>query len=66
MEKLIITKKLERFDRELHLLIDELKTENPKKSMSLAELNKLMEKDRILDVDTTKLIREMRDKEYNL
>jgi len=46
--------------------MEELKSEKPRKSLSLAELNKLMEKDRIPDVDTTKLIREMRDKEYNL
>ena len=66
MAESLVVKKLENIDRELHSLIDELKMKEPKKSMSLAELNKLMEKDRVLDVDTTKLIREMRDKEYNL
>ncbi len=58
-----IMKKLETIDRELHLIISELKSEKPK-SMKLSELNKLMEKDRILDIDSTKLIREMREKEY--
>ena len=66
MAESLVVKKLENIDRELHSLIGELKTKEPKKSMSLAELNKLMEKDRVLDVDTTKLVMEMRDKEYNL
>ena len=48
-------------DIELHSLIDELRLKKHKK-LSLAELNKLMEKDRILDIDSTKLIRKMRDR----
>ena len=67
MEQSLLTKRLEKVDKELHLIIAELKNNNSvKKPMSLEELNKLMEKERILDIDTTKLIREMRDKEYNL
>lgn len=51
-------------DQELHFLIDELRSKKHKK-LSLAELNKLMEKDRISDKDSTELIREMRNKEYD-
>lgn len=58
-------KKLEKVDRELRSILTELKMEKPK-SMTVSELNKLMEKDRILDIDSTKLIREMREKKYGL
>lgn len=66
MAEPLVVKKLETIDRELHSLIYRLKIVKPRKSLSLAKLNKLMEKDRILDVGTTSLIREMRDKEYKL
>ena len=67
MEQSLLTKRLEKVDKELHLIIAELKNNKSiKKLISLEELNKLMEKERVLDIDTTKLIREMRDKEYNL
>ncbi len=66
MAESLVMKKLENIDRELHSIMGELKTEKPRKSLSLAELNELMEKDRILDIGTTELIREMRHKEYNL
>ncbi len=66
MQSVLILERLVNVDRELHLIIDELRTKEHKKSLSLSELNKLMEKEVILDVDPTKLIREMRDKEYDL
>ncbi|MBI3026566.1 hypothetical protein HYY70_00485 [Candidatus Woesearchaeota archaeon] len=65
MEKTLFMKKLEKVDRELRSILTELKMEKPK-SMTVSELNKLMEKDRILDIDSTKLIREMREKKYGL
>ena len=66
MEEALIVKRLKNVDKELHLIMEELMVKGHKKSLSLLELNKLMEKDRILNVDSTKLIREMRDKEYDL
>lgn len=66
MEEELIVKRLKNVDRELHLVMDELERKEPKKAMSLSELNELMEKERLLDVDTTKLIRKMREKEYGL
>ena len=53
-------------DRELHSIIGELKGVKGHEKLSLSELNKIMEKDRILAADSTKLIREMRDKEYGI
>ena len=67
MEQSLLTKRLEKVDKELHLIIAELKNDKSiKKPMSLDDLNKLMEKEMVLDIDTTKLIREMRDKENDL
>jgi len=63
MDESVLMKKLERVDDELHSLMSELK--RPKKPMPLSALNKLMEKDRVSDADSTRLIREMRDKEYD-
>ena len=63
MEDTLVVKRLMDVDRELHSLIDELRPKTHKK-LSLSELNKLMEKDRISDIDSTKLIRQMRDREY--
>lgn len=65
MEEVLIVKRLERVDRELHSVIDELRF-GKHRTLPLSELNKYMEKDRISDVDSTKLIREMRDREYDL
>ena len=64
MEETLILKRLEIVDRELHSLIDELRLRKRKKSLSLSELNKIMQKDRILDADSTELIRKMRDRTY--
>jgi len=61
MEETLIVKRLMNVDKELHSLIDELRSKKHKK-LSLDELNKLMEKDRISDEDSTKLIRKMRDR----
>jgi len=60
-----LVKRLENVDRELHMIIWELKVKH-KKSLSLSELNKLMKKDRTSDADSTELIRGMRDREYGL
>lgn len=64
MEDVLILKRLENVDRELHSLIDELKTKESKKS--LTEIRELLSSHVKLDIDPTKLIREMRDKEYGL
>ncbi len=60
-----LEERLKSVDKELHSIINELKVRMPKKQ-TLSELNRIMEKDRIVGEDTTKMIREMRDKEYNL
>ncbi|ODS42859.1 MAG: hypothetical protein MSIBF_06215 [Candidatus Altiarchaeales archaeon IMC4] len=65
MENALIMERLENVDRELHSLMGELVV-GKHKVLSLSELNKLMAEDRVSDVDSTKLIREMRDKEYDL
>lgn len=65
MEDSLVVKKLLNVDIELHSLIAELRVKKHNK-LSLSKLNPLMEKDRILDIDSTKLIRQMRDKEYDL
>jgi hypothetical protein len=62
----LIVKRLVDVDKELHSIIEELSINRHNKSLSLSELNKLMEKDRILDIDSTELIREMRDRAYDL
>lgn len=64
-DKPLLAERLMNIDIELHSIINELKVKKHKK-LSLSELNKIMEEDRILDVDSTKLVREMRDKEYKL
>ena len=64
MEESLVIKKLLNVDMELHSLIAGLRIK--KHNLSLSELNKLMEEDRILDVDSTELIRQMRGKEYDL
>ena len=51
-------------DRELHSIMAELNTEKPK--MSLREIQQLMKSSVKRDIDTTKLIRKMRDKKYDL
>jgi len=61
----LIVERLMNLDMELHSIINELKVKKHKK-LSLSELNRIMEKDRTSDVDSTKLVREMRDKEYGL
>lgn len=55
--------KLKNVDKELHLIMEELEPKKHRKVLSLSELTKLMEKARISDVDSTKLIRKMRDRE---
>ena len=65
MEEALIVKKLRSVDKEIHSIMEELGVKKHAKSLSLSELNKLMEKDRILDVDSTELIREMREREYS-
>lgn len=66
MEEISILQKLKNVDRELHLLIDELRSKEGEEEEvpTLDELNKLMQEARISDEDSTKLIRKMRDREY--
>ena len=64
MAESLVVKKLENIDRELHSIMAELKNENPK--MTLKELQQLMKSSVKHDVDTTKLIRKMREKKYDL
>lgn len=59
-----IVERLRNVDRELHLIMEELEVKENKKTLSLSELNEIMERDRILDIDSTELIRGMRDREY--
>jgi hypothetical protein len=66
MEESLIMKKLENVDRELHSLMDNLKTSREKPAMTLKELQRLMKSSVKCDVDTTKLIRKMREKKYDL
>ncbi|MEK6887969.1 MAG: hypothetical protein AABX14_03435 [Candidatus Aenigmatarchaeota archaeon] len=66
MEETNIVKRLRNVDRELHSIMEELEPKKQKRVLSLSELTKSMEKARISDVDSTKLIREMRDREYDL
>ncbi|PKP57741.1 MAG: hypothetical protein CVT88_08465 [Candidatus Altiarchaeales archaeon HGW-Altiarchaeales-1] len=63
----LIVRRLMNLDKELHSIIYGLTVKKHKhKEMSLSELNKIMEKDRISDIDSTQLIRQMRDKKYEL
>ncbi len=64
MEKSLIMERLMNVDRELHSIMAELNTEKPK--MSLREIQQLMKSSVKRDIDTTKLIRKMRDKKYDL
>jgi len=69
MEEALIIERLKDVDKELHSIMDELepKKSKPKKSeLSLEELRELVSKDVKLDIDPTKLIRQMRDREYDL
>ncbi len=59
-----ILEKLRAADRELHRVIVRLSEKKTKRSVSLRELNRIMRKEAILNVDTTKLIRSMREKNY--
>lgn len=64
VEEKNIMKKLERVDSEVHSIMNELRGSKPK--MTLKELRRLMKSKVKEDIDTTKVIREMRDKEYDL
>ena len=64
MKAELIAERLRNVDKELHSIMDELEVKEHKKALSLSELNELMERDRISDLDSTKLIRGMRDREY--
>ena len=80
MKESLIMKKLRSVDRELHSIMEELEPKRPSKSLkeireefskhtqslSLSELNKIMERDRISDEDSTVLIRKMRDRKYDV
>jgi len=62
MEESLVIKKLLDVDRKLHSIIEELRMKRTKKSLTLSELTVLMERDRVSDEDSTRLIRGMRDK----
>lgn len=64
MQPTLILERLVNVDRELHLIIDELKPKGSKKS--LAEIRELFSSHVKLDADPTKLIRQMRDREQGL
>ena len=80
MAESLIVKRLKDVDRELHSIMDELEPKSSvmsleelreamnksAKSLSLSELNKVMERDRLSEEDSTKLIRKMRDRKYDL
>ena len=66
MAESLVMKKLENIDRELHSVIEELKPSKEKPAMTLKELQQLMKLSIKRDVDTTKLIRKMREKKYDL
>ena len=66
MAESLVMKKLENIDRELHSVIEELKPSKEKPAMTLKELQQLMKSSVKRDVDTTKLIRKMREKKYDL
>ena len=53
-------------DRELHSLIEELQSKQTEPEMSLEELRESLNSEVISDEDPTKLVRQMRDKEYDL
>jgi len=80
MAESLIVKRLKDVDRALHSIMDELEPKSSvmsleelreamnksAKSLSLSELNKVMERDRLSEEDSTKLIRKMRDRKYDL
>lgn len=66
MAESLVVKKLENIDRELHSIMEGLKTGKEKPSMTLKELQQLMKSSIKYDLDTTKLIRKMREKKYDL
>lgn len=67
MAESLIMEKLEKVDAELHTILTELKSKEAKESkVSLEELRRLMKSHVKEDIDTTKLIREMREKEYDV
>ena len=66
VEETKIMKKLENVDRELHSIMSDLRTGREKPKMALKELQQLMKSHVKRDVDTTRLIRKMRDKKYDL
>ena len=64
MEEALIMERLKTVDKELHSIMDELETKKPE--LSLEELRERFSKDVKFDMDPTKLIRQMRDREYDL
>lgn len=66
MAELLIAEKLEKLDTELHMILTELKSEEPPEKISLDELRQLFKTHAKRNLDTTRLIRKMRDREYSL
>ncbi|MFZ2456825.1 MAG: hypothetical protein WAX07_10145 [Candidatus Altiarchaeia archaeon] len=61
MKEDVTLKRLEKVDRELHRVMDDLKRKKPKKSLD--EIRRLLSSDIISDADPTELIRAMRDRQ---
>ena len=60
-----MVRKLENMDKELHIIMSLLKSKKQRESPSLEEIRELFN-DIKSDEDPTELVREMRDKEYDL
>ena len=60
MKEDLTLKRLEKVDRELHRVMDELKAKKPKKSLD--EIRELFSSNVVSDADPTELIRAMRER----
>jgi hypothetical protein len=61
MKEDVTLKRLEKVDRELHRVMDDLKRKKPKKS--LEEIRELLSSEVFSDADPTELIRAMRNRQ---
>ena len=66
MQDSLVLERLEHLDRELHTVMADLRKREPKNKMSIDELSEKLGRERVSDEDSTELIREMREKEYDL
>ena len=65
MEDKLLVRKLENMDKELHIIMSLLKLKKQRDSPSLEEIRELFDDIESYE-DPTELVREMRDKEYDL